>query len=101
MNLDSKTIQAAHRLAAMNRTLLRESKECGCFHCESIFSPSSIEEWIEETQGSYSEAPDPFTALCPDCGIDSVLGDACPYPVTDPAFLHAMRLHWFGEKEAA
>ncbi|WFL78608.1 cytoplasmic protein [Altererythrobacter arenosus] len=101
MSLDLETIKVAHRLSATNRTLVSESKECGCFHCESVFSSSRIDEWIEETQGSYSEAPDPFTAVCPDCGIDSVLGDACLYPVTDPAFLHAMRLHWFGEEEAA
>ena len=101
MSLDSETIKDAHRLCATNRKLVRASKKCGCFHCEAVFAPSSIDEWIEETQGNYSMAPDPFTAVCPHCGIDSVLGDACQYPVTDPAFLHAMRIHWFGEEEAA
>ena len=101
MSLDPKTIKQAHRLAATNRKLILASKECGCFHCEAVFAPSSIEEWIEETQGNYSKAPDPFTAVCPECGIDSVLGDACEYSVTDPAFLRAMRIHWFGEEEAA
>jgi len=101
VSLNPETIKAAHRLAATNRAIVLASKECGCFRCESVFAPSSIQDWIEETEGKYSEASDPFTALCPECGVDSVLGDACPYPVTDPTFLHAMRVHWFGEEEAA
>lgn len=101
MNLDLQIAKQAHRLAATNRQIVVASNECGCFHCEAVFSSTSVNEWIEETQGNYSEAPDPVTALCPECGNDSVLGDASPYPATDPEFLHAMRLHWFGEEEAA
>jgi hypothetical protein len=32
------------------------------------------------------------TALCPHCGIDSVLPDTVPL---EAAFLEAMRKHWF------
>jgi len=101
VSLDLQIAKQAHRLAVTNRQTVLASNECGCFHCEAIFPSTSIDEWIEESQGDYSEAPDPFTALCPECGIDSVLGDACPYPATDPEFLHAMHLHWFGKEEAA
>lgn len=101
MSLDLQIAKEAHRIAATNRQIVLASNECGCFHCEAIFSPTAINEWTEETQGNYSEAPDPFTALCPECGIDSVLGDASAYPATNPEFLHAMRLHWFGKEEAA
>ena len=41
------------------------SKEniCGCFHCLAIFPASEIKEFIDMTE----------TAMCPKCGIDSVL----------------------------
>lgn len=35
------------------------------------------------------------TALCPRCGIDSVIGSPSGYPVT-PEFLGRTREHWFG-----
>jgi hypothetical protein len=34
------------------------------------------------------------TAICPRCGIDSVIGDESGYPVTRE-FLAAMKAHWF------
>jgi hypothetical protein len=34
------------------------------------------------------------TALCPKCGIDSVLGDACGYPLTED-LLSRMHQYWF------
>ena len=50
---------------------IKNSKECGCFHCISIFPPSEIEEWIDEPE----ECPrrPGRTAICPWCGIDAVL----------------------------
>ena len=99
--MDQQTLQAAHKHAACHRNEILASKECGCFYCETVFAPSSIEEWIEETSGNFGASPDPFTALCPDCGVDSVLGDASPFPATDPVFLSAMNKMWFGEEEAA
>ena len=36
------------------------------------------------------------TALCPNCGIDSVLGDACGYRVNE-ALIHLMNLMFFGD----
>ena len=49
---------------------------------------SEIDEWIDE--------PDPpgVTALCPKCGIDSVIGSASGYPITSN-FLWRMKLRWF------
>jgi hypothetical protein len=46
-----------------------------------------IKEWITEASGAES-------ALCPLCGIDSVLGDASGYELTE-TFLSAMQRHWF------
>ena len=62
---------------------------CGCFSCMETFDAATISEWID--------GPGPAaTALCPKCGIDSVIGDASGLPVTDAAFLDKMNSHWFG-----
>jgi acetone carboxylase gamma subunit len=36
------------------------------------------------------------TAVCPRCGIDSVIGSAAGYPLTRE-FLSAMEQYWFGD----
>ena len=40
--------------------------ECGCFYCGSTFSAGEVDDWSVNLDGG-------FTALCPCCGIDSVL----------------------------
>ena len=42
----------------------------------TVFKPADILEWTDDDQ----------TALCPNCGIDSVIGDKSGYPVTDLDF---------------
>ena len=37
-------------------------------------------------------------ALCPSCGIDSVIGDASGFPITEE-FLVAMEARWFGLRD--
>lgn len=44
----------------------------------------NIQEWIDDGD----------TAICPSCGIDSVIGSASSYPIT-PEFLTAMQKFWF------
>ncbi len=51
-----------------NREILEKSTRCGCFYCCRIYSSVEITEWIEERRSGGG-----FTALCPHCGIDSVL----------------------------
>ena len=41
-------------------------------------------EWIDDDN----------TALCPKCGIDSVIGTKSGYPITKE-FLGQMQAHWF------
>nr|WP_221231053.1 cytoplasmic protein [Sphingobium subterraneum] len=71
------------------------SSKCGCFYCFKIYESSEIENWVEETQGNFASASDPFTALCPKCGIDAVIGTASGYPVDDVTFLQNMHTKWF------
>jgi hypothetical protein len=63
------------------------------FYCLAIFNPGEIEEW---TVGhlNYSEEYG-LTALCPKCGIDSVLPDNIPGVQLDPAILLKMKKYYF------
>jgi len=58
-----------------------------CFFCLETFPPQAIDRWLNEGTG---------TAVCPQCQIDSVLGDASGLPVSEPGFLKAMQNRWFG-----
>jgi hypothetical protein len=53
-----------------------------------VFPPSEIIDWTDEWQGIGQ------TAMCPHCGIGSVIGSESGYPIT-PEFLGAMRDQWF------
>ncbi len=75
----------AHRFSIYNKDQITKSSRCGCFYCVKIFSPDEIDEWID---------PDEDTALCPYCDIDSVIGDASGYEITEE-FLKKMNERWF------
>ncbi|URW74512.1 cytoplasmic protein [Sphingomonas donggukensis] len=100
MSFDVATLRAAHKHCAAHRSEVQASDMCGCFSCVSTFPPSFIDRWIEETGGELAKRPDPWTALCPECDIDAVIGSKSGYPVHDLAFLKAMNGEWFGEVDA-
>jgi hypothetical protein len=56
----------------MNRAEIAASELCGCFYCLATFPPDQVQEWCDDGQ----------TALCPRCGIDSVIGSASGSPIT-------------------
>jgi hypothetical protein len=74
----------AHKHASKHKSEILRSKTCGCFYCLENFDPSEISGWIDDDQ----------TAMCPRCGIDSVIGVASRYPVSRD-FLKQMRRYWF------
>ncbi|MDL2289517.1 cytoplasmic protein [Clostridia bacterium OttesenSCG-928-F22] len=76
---------AAHKFSSNHKNELMQDTKCGCFYCLSIFNPSEIEEWIKDICE---------TAICPYCGIDSVIGESSGYPITEE-FLRKMMKHWF------
>jgi len=82
---DLEDIIRAHEYCSDHKQELLGDKVCGCFHCLKIFSPQEIEEWIEDEKG---------TAICPYCGIDSVIGESSGYPITKE-FLKKMHDYWF------
>jgi hypothetical protein len=77
-------VTAAHKHCGAHRGELEASESCGCFYCLAIFSPQDIEEWVDEDS----------TALCPKCGIDSVIGAASGFPIVR-GFLEQMHRRWF------
>jgi hypothetical protein len=50
----------------LNRQFMTPGAACRCFYCQSAFPAEQIGQWIDEGK----------TALCPHCGIDSVLSSS-------------------------
>ncbi|HEV2555454.1 MAG TPA: cytoplasmic protein [Bosea sp. (in: a-proteobacteria)] len=81
----------AHRHSSQHREEILASEACGCFYYLTTFPPAAITEWTD----AHELCPEGNTALCPKCGIDSVIGSESGYPVTEE-FLRSMEQHWFG-----
>ena len=75
----------AHTHTVRHRRELEASQTVGCFYCCEVYSPSEIEDWVDNDD----------CALCPRCGIDSVIGEASGFPVADKKFLKEMNEFWF------
>ena len=57
-------------------------------NCLATFAPGEIQEWTDRV-GAVGQ-----TALCPRCGIDSVIGSKSGFDLT-PEFLTRMKAFWF------
>ena len=77
-------LRIAHLMSSDHRGEIERSQFCGCFYCKRTFGPDQIVEWVD----------DDSTALCPHCGIDSVIGDASGIKLTEE-FLRDMHAVWF------
>jgi len=75
----------AHQHSTNNKKELNKSSICGCFYCCEIYTPSEIKDYLNEGEG---------TALCPYCGVDSVIADTSEYKITKD-FLMKMHNYWF------
>lgn len=65
-----------------NGTEILRSRQAGCFFCESLFSAKEIHDWDSQSNS--------LTAVCPRCGMHSVIGDAFGLPL-DEEILHEVR----------
>jgi hypothetical protein len=83
MTYSQEQLEAAHKHCSRNRDAIQNSALCGCFYCCTTFAASEVKEYTS-----------PEDALCPKCGIDSVLADKSGYPIEGP-FLEAMYEVWF------
>ena len=75
----------AHEHCKHNRSEIEKSKHCGCFYCLSIFDANAVVGWKDAAQD---------TAECPHCHVDSVIGDASGFEITE-ALLEKMQEYWF------
>lgn len=71
----------AHEHAFRQREELEHSDGCACFYCFKTFAPAEITTWVDDNK----------TAICPHCGMDSVIGSASGFPLTKVALrkMHA------------
>ncbi len=87
-NMNDVTL--AHRFSNNHMAALKKDKICGCFYCTGIFSPDEIEDWLIDD----NDCDRYGTAICPYCGIDSVIGESSGFPITKE-FLNRMKDRWF------
>lgn len=76
-----------HGQSSNHRAAVLSASAVGCFYCRKIYSPTEIEDWIDEDESGVGQ-----TAMCGRCGVDAVI------PVRDGVdveFLARMRRHWF------
>ena len=64
--ITKETLTSLHRASFRGRKGLESAAHCFCFCCGADFAPSELDYWVD----------DETTALCPECSIDAVLGDA-------------------------
>jgi uncharacterized Zn finger protein (UPF0148 family) len=89
MKYKPEYLKTAHKRSSFHKKEILESDICGCFYCKKTFLPTEINDWCDENN------PKGLTALCPKCGIDSVIGSKSGYPVDDKEFLEEMKKYWF------
>ena len=85
-------LKKIHKKSGWHEKDIRNSTLCGCFNCLKIFSPDKIIEWLEEDpkcpRGSGK------TAICPFCGIDTVLPDNIIGTELNKELLKKMKRHY-------
>ena len=82
MNID-KLIKL-HKRATYNKKDIENTDICGCFYCKNIFYTGDITEWTDNGK----------TAICPHCGVDSVICNKKNYTVT-PEDLNMLNKYYF------
>ncbi len=84
MATSSSVLEALHRQCSGHRATLELTRLCGCFYCKRTFLPTAILDWVD----------DEGTALCPFCGIDSVVPESSEIELTQQ-LLDDMHAYWF------
>ncbi len=85
MKYEFKYLKIAHDNCSEHKKEILKSEFCGCFYCCEKFETKDIKEWILDEKDE--------TAICPKCGIDSVVSEK--YPISDINFLNEMNECWF------
>ncbi|MCQ2772341.1 MAG: sel1 repeat family protein [Bacilli bacterium] len=75
--------------ATNNELDILNSDTCSCIFCRHTYSARGVKEWISTGNGT--------NAICPNCGIDAVVGDASGYTF-DKASLKEINLYFYNEE---
>lgn len=76
-------LKRLHAYSSNNKDLIITSETCYCFYCKEKFNSKEIKEYIDNGK----------TALCPKCGVDSVLPDTIEG--IDDRVIDEMNRYWF------
>ena len=87
-NYSIEFLKSTHKLCVANRKAIETSKLCGCFYCCKLFPASLVVNWTQEGD-SFND-----TGWCPDCHIDSIIGDASGINLTNELLI-AMNEQYF------
>ena len=95
-------LRELHNKSTMNRHAIESSDQIGCFCCERIWDPLEfpIKNWIDDhptTRQPSAGEDGNATALCPFCGIDSIVAKLSVGKVT-VYMLDQLERYWFGLK---
>ena len=85
VKMEEEQLHEIHNYSSYHKKMIRNSSVCGCFYCCRTFEPVDIEEWVDGGQ----------TAICPYCGIDSVIPGASGIDVDDEELLKEMYKYYF------
>jgi hypothetical protein len=99
--MNDSELREFHTKSTLNRHAIESSDKVGCFCCERIWDPLEfpIKEWVDDKPTS-SRNPKAglhgnATALCPFCGIDSVIAKLSVGEITH-YMLGKLEHYWFG-----
>lgn len=84
INIDERVEMSYLRKTMYNKDELTHSEKCGCMYCGTIFNPNEITKWTDENN----------TAICPYCGVDSVIADSDDINL-NPEFLKKLHKEYF------
>lgn len=76
-----------------NADRVKRAGQCGCFHCMNRFPAAEVQRFLPEKDGG-------STALCPRCGVDSVLSDQDTAALTDE-LIAEMNRRFFASNDAS
>jgi hypothetical protein len=82
-------IREATKHCGRHRQEILSSSFCGCFSCLNLFPPSTIDYWTD-----LDETGTGLTAMCPCCGLDTVIGDKSGFPITQEFMREIKAVVW-------
>ena len=87
MAIDPKLVELQKRTHNNEIEILR-SKTCSCLFCRQTYDARKVNDWINDERG--------MSAICPECGMDAVVGDNGGEPL-DKTTLKEANLAYYGE----